>query len=164
MLLSFSWKNLASSQNFEWEQIIKTQSSIKMIQSISFQLSSLGALLHLPPKKFLSFFLEFLHSVESWTPILISSAFLVGSQSPNGDFFAWCSCLSFCPPRINKYLKGETSLDYQTLFLSLPSFWDLAHLGLGCLDNSELHICFAFWPPQPYETEESSSWFLWLSL
>ena len=65
MLLSFSWKNLASSQDFEWEQIIKTQSSIKMIQSISFQLSSLGAILHLPPEKFLSFFLEFLHSVES---------------------------------------------------------------------------------------------------
>lgn len=60
-----------------------------MIQSISFPLSSLGVILHLSPKKFLSFFLEFLHSIESWAPILISSAFFVSQW--------WLFCLVFLP-------------------------------------------------------------------
>lgn len=99
-----------------------------MIQSISFLLSSLGVILHLPKNS--CHFPRVSPLCWILSLILISSAFLVSQWW----LFAWCSCLLFCPPLISKEIsqRGKPAWTirlYSCLYLLsgiLPTWvWDV---------------------------------------
>lgn len=96
-------------------------------------------------------------TLKASTPQSLSPLNLFACQPPNSDFLPLLLPTTY---KSTNNSKGNPVLTIRFHSHTYILVWDLVHLGPGCLDNSEFCICFSVWPPQPYESDKSSSPFL----